>query len=632
MSLDRKKLSVSVMALRLFRSGFVAMLFLPFVTIAAYAQKGIEVLAPRSVYVGQQFQVAFVFSGKPKEFKSPEWGKVQMLMGPSVESSRQMTVINGRMSQSVSYTYRYVCKADEVGDLTIGAAQAEMESGRVTSDPFTISVLSTGGAATSPGGGAGGQPRGAQRSEAADGEDAFVTLEFSRSEAYIGQPIVAAVKIYTRLELLGFDDFRFPDFNGFWTKELPMPRQVSFSRTVLNGKQYNVGEIRRYLLYPQKAGVLKLEGLEAVVQYRVRERPRSFFEEFMGSFSTSSLTLKGQAKRINVKPLPSGQPSSFSQGIGQFTASSKIEKQELATNDAVIYTITVEGTGNFHAFSKPGIRFPSTVEAYEPVVKENYSVKGDNQSGSITYEYVLVPRAPGKIEIPGYEFSYFDPSSGKYKTTQVEGYTLTVTPGQGGSSPMLVGGGNAREDVQKLGEDIRHIHARRGRLHTKGESFTGGALYLWWVVLLAIATAGVWAYLSKRQQIESDGELLRDRRARGLAQKRLRRARELLDRGDEGFYAELLKALWGYLGDKLHLAPHELSSESVGESLRRRGVPGEQVAAVHDAIAECEYARYGVCSDAMKTHESYERALGVISGLDGWLKRGGNRAQKEGKR
>lgn len=159
----------------------------------------------------------------------------------------------------------------------------------------------------------------------------------------------------------------------------------------------------------------------------------------------------------------------------------------------------------------------------------------------------------------------------------------------------------------------------------------GGMFYLWWMVLLVLATLGTWVYLSKKQRMEADGELLRDKRASGLAKKRLRRAKELMDRGDEGFYAELLRALWGYLGDKLHLEQHELSSESVGESLRIRGVPEEQVTAVHDAIAECEYARYGVRDDAAKTHESYERALAVISGLDAWLKRGGSRRQKKGK-
>lgn len=589
----------------------------------------IEVQAPESVYAGQQFQVTFVLPSKPTDFQQPDWGGVEMLFGPAVGSSSQMTVINGKVNRSTSYTYSYVCRANTAGDFTIGAARAELASGRKLSEPFVVRVLSSGGASATPGN---SDTRGGSGRTTPSGDEAFIALELSRNETYVGQPVVATVKIYTRLDLVGFDDIKFPSFDGFWVKEVQTPQHVSFSSTVVNGREYNVGVLRKYLLYPQKPGVQHLDGLEAVVQYRVRERPRSFFDEFMGSFSTSSMSLKGARKQLSVKALPTmGVPNGYTGAVGQFTAQSKIDKEELETNDALTYTITIEGTGNMHALVRPEITFPSTVEAYDPVVKEDYAVRGDNQSGRISYEYVLIPRAPGEVEIPEYIFSYFNPTRGKYEEVKVSGYKLQVKPGQGSGTPMVVGAGNGKEDVQVLGNDIRHIHSVRGRLYTRGESFTGGGLYRWWLVLLALLTACTWIYLLRKQRVESDRVLLRDRRARSLARKRLRRAKELLDSGDELFYAELLRALWGYLGDKLHLEPHELSSDSVGASLRRRGVPESEVTAVHDAIEECEYARYGVSSNTEKAHESYDRALRVIMGLDEWLKRGGNHTPKEGK-
>lgn len=608
----------------------VAMFLLASVLFELRGQE-IEVQAPESVYAGQQFQVTFVLPGKPTDFQQPDWGGVEMLFGPAVGSSSQMTVINGKVNRSTSYTYSYVCRASSAGDFTIGAARAELASGRQSSAPFVVRVLSSGGAASAPSGGDGAQA-GTSKSSAS-GDEAFVALELSRNEAYVGQPVVATVKIYTRLDLVGFDDIRFPSFDGFWVKEVPTSQHVTFSSTVVNGREYNVGVLRKYLLYPQKAGVQNLDGLEAVVQYRVRERPRSFFDEFMGSFSTSVMSLKGARKQVRVKALPTeGVPSGYNGAVGKFTVASKVDKEELETNDALTYTLTIEGTGNLHTIARPDIAFPSTVEAYDPVVKEDYAVRGDNQSGRISYEYVLIPRAPGEVEIPEYSFSYFNPASGKYEAVKVAGYKLKVRPGAGGGTPMVVGGGSGgKEDVQVLGNDIRHIHSIRGRLYTRGESFTGGGLYRWWLMVLALLTACAWIYLSRKQRVESDRVLLRDRRARSVARKRLRRAKELLDSGDELFYAELLRALWGYLGDKLHLEPHELSSDSVGASLRRRGVPESEVTAVHDAIAECEYARYGVNNNTEKAHESYDRALEVIMGLDEWLKRGGNHTQKEGK-
>lgn len=617
---ERKGLRLSVVS--------VVTLLLSLMCIEVCGQE-IEVEAPESVYVGQQFQVTFSLPGKPKDFEPPEWGEIDMLFGPAVGSSSQMTVINGKVSRSTSYRYSYICRANKAGEFTIGAARAELEKGRQTSEPFVVRVLSAGGAAPTTGGGA---ASGRAKGNAASGEEAFIALELSQSEAYVGQPVVATVKIYTRLDLVGFDDIKFPSFDGFWVKEIETPPHVTFSSTVVNGREYNVGVLRKYLLYPQKPGVHQLDGLEAVVQYRVRERPRSFFDEFMGSFSTSTVSLKGTRKQLTVKPLPTvGVPAGYSGAVGKFSAESKIDKEELETNDALTYTITLEGLGNMHAIARPDITFPSTIESYDPVVKENYTVRGDNQRGRISFEYVLIPRAPGEIEIPEYSFSYFNPAKGQYEEIKVQGYTLHVKPGQGGGAPMVVGSAMGKEDVQVLGNDIRHIHSTRGKLYTRGESFTGGPLYRWWLVVVVVLTAGAWVYLSRKQRMEADRELLRDRRARGVARKRLRRAKELLDAGDELFYAELLRALWGYLGDKLHLEPHELSSDSVGASLRRRGVPEEEVAAVQSVIEECECARYGMRADTEKVHESYERALGVIMGLDDWLKRGGERSQKEGK-
>ncbi len=623
-----KSVSVKRVSLRLL-VGFLVALLLPLRGAVVRGQE-IGVEAPESVYVGQQFQVTFVLSGKPKEFKEPDWGKIQMQYGPAVGHSSQISVVNGKMSRSTSYTYSYVCKAVEAGDLTVGAARAEMESGRQTSAPFTIRVLSTSGGAGMSSGGDEGGAVGSGAGEASSG-DAFIALELSRNETYVGQPVVATVKVYTRLDLVGFDDIRFPSFNGFWVKEISTPQQISFSRAVVKGKEYNVGVLRSYLLYPQKAGEQKLEGLEAVVQYRERQRARSFFDEFMGSFSTATMSLRGAGKQLVVRALPeSGRPSGFSGAVGRFSATSKIDKEELEANDALTYTLTLEGVGNLHALTAPEITFPSTVEAYAPVVKENYSVKGDNQAGSITYEYVLIPRAPGEVEIPEYNFAYFNPTSGKYEESRVRGYKLRVSPGQGGGGPAVVGRGGDKEDVQVLGNDIRHIHSTRGRLYSRGERFVGGMWFLLWMACVVLATLVVWLFLLRKHRMESDRELLRDRRAGKLAQKRLRRAKGLMGSGDEVFYAELLRALWGFLGDKLHLEQHELSSESVGESLRRRGVPEEQVDKVRSALVECEYAQYGMRAGEAKEHSaSYARALEVISGLDAWLKRGGGKAKKE---
>lgn len=625
LSMSERSERPSVGRLRLCGVGrlWMVVLFGWFLGLHGVLAQHVEVSAPDVVRAGERFQVSYTVDAKPEDLQVGEWGTLQVLMGPSVGYSASTQIINGKMSQSYSYTYTYVCRATQPGDVQIPGAVAVVGGQEYRSEPLRLTVLAA-NSPVPPRGGASGRSAGQQpgQSEAQGTEnpdDLLVDVELSHREVYQGQPIVATLKLYARIGLVGFEDLQFPDFKGFWAKELPTSSQVRFVPDVHNGKRYNVGVLRQFLLYPQQTGKVEIPPLRASIECRVEGSPRSFFDEFMGTFRTEVRTVASKAKTVTVKPLPSGAPHSFSGAVGQFTLRAAIGDTVLTTNQAVNYTVTISGVGNFHLLGNPAIAFPSTLEVYDPVPKANYAIKGSNQQGQITYDYVIIPRAPGKIEVPAYEFSYFDLEQGCYKTVRTPSYHLRVIPDSTGVGGGTVARGVNKEDVQFLGSDIRHINSTVPVLLSSSGSFLASSFFWIWVLLAMVLFFVSYLYLRQRQILSRDVTLARDRRALRMVNRRLRRAKQLLETHDEQFFQQLLQALWGYLGDKLNLETADMSSTSITEQLHSRGVPDDLVARLHDVIADCEFAQYAPSAYQGKPELLYDKTSAAIVQLDSWL-------------
>ena len=450
-------------------------------------------------------------------------------------------------------------------------------------------------------------------------DDIFVTIQLSQSEVYQGQPVVATLKIYTRVDLVGFDDFRFPDFKGFWAKEVDTPNQIQFTEDVYNGKQYHSGVLRQYVLYPQKSGELKIDPLHADIRYRARGATTSFFDEFMGTYRTASRSLQSSARTLKVLPLPANAPASFKGAVGKFSVDAKVDNTSIKTNEALTYTLTVTGSGNMQLLQKPELNLPTTVEVFPPKMSENYALRGGIQTGSVAYEYVLLPRAPGKLTIPAFEFSYFDPQAKSYKTATTQPYTVDVIA-DSTQRATTVAGSVSKEDVQYLGEDIRHIYLGNVLLHPLQERFVGTGF--WWLLLLLLLALLpiLWIVLQRRQSYLADLSLVRGRRAANRARKRLQSAKKHMNSDAQQFYIELERAVWGYIADKLTLELADLSSEALVTSLQEKGVPEDTIEKIRTVIVECEYARYAPSAAANRQEELYTATLEAFEQLERWLK------------
>lgn len=586
----------------------------------------LTVEAPNAVYAGQPFRIVFTAEGKLEEFTPPVWGALTVLQGPMESTMQHIEMINGRISRSLRTSQTYICRLNDAGVYHLPAATAVVDGTNVKSHPADIEVVDNPQAGGMPNGGAPASrgnaptPRDATTAQGNDiSSDLLVAIQLSKNEVYQGEPVVATLKIFTRLDLVSFEDFRFPDFKGFWAKEIETPRQISFHSEVYNGKQYNAGVLRQYVLYPQKSGELEIEPLKAVVQYRVRGARQSFFDEFMGTFQTDVRTLTSPSRKLKVLPLPSGAPSSFTGAVGHFDLSAKLDNQDVKTNEAVTYTLTVSGAGNMQLLQKPELRLPSTVEVFPPKMTENYSLRNGVQTGSVSYEFILIPRAPGVLSLPAYEYSYFDPQAKGYKTLRSEAFELNVQA-DSTQAPTSVAGTISKEDVQYLGQDIRHIYVGEILLQPVGDSFLGSLT--WWIVLLLIVVLSLllWIFLRRRQEMFANMALLRGKRAGSVVRRRLQRVKGYMNQDAGLFYVELERAVWGYFSDKLSIELSELSSDGVRTALAEQEVPEQLIGEVAHIISACEYARYAPSSVQESQESLYTSTLATFESLERWLK------------
>ena len=243
--------------------------------------------------------------------------------------------------------------------------------------------------------------------------------------------------------------------------------------------------------------------------------------------------------------------------------------------------------------------------------------------GSIIYDFLAVPRHAGKFEIPPIEYVYFDTHEHKYKTVTTEGFTLNVAKGSEGN----VSAYTAQEDVQLLNSDIRFIHQGNTRQHAAGDYFFGSTEY--WGILSAMLAVFVALLVIFRRRAIENANIVKQRagRANKVAVKRLKQAHRLMNAGQSGaFYDEVMRALWGYVGDKLNIPVEQLSRENINQQLTSHQVSAEVVQQFISALDECEFARYAPGDATGNMNKVYDTALSALTQIASTMKKGGKKA------
>lgn len=581
--------------------------------------------APEVVVNGDQFRLTYTVNSQDvKDFLAPQAKGFDVLMGPSRSQQSNTQIINGKVSSSRSITYTYILMAVSEGTFNIPSASIEVDGEKIFSNPLTIKVLPKDKEdANSNQGNSGISSRNQKSSGRITDNDLFVLATASKIKVHEQEAILVTYKAYTTVDLrqlLG----KMPDQQGFYVQEVELPTQKTFKLEHYKGRNYNTVVYRQYVLFPQKAGRLEIPAVtfDAVVAQRVAVSDDPF-EAFFNGGGYVEVNKKIVAPKvvINVEPLPS-KPEGYSGGVGIFTMKSDISTTELKANEAVTIKLTISGTGNMKLVSAPEVKFPHDFEIYDPKIDDNYQLTADGLSGTKTIEYLAIPRHAGNFTIPPIEFKYFDIKSESYKTLKTDAYTLKVNKGDGSSAnQQVIADFTNKESVKVLGTDILFIKTGDSALMQKGKYFFGTtAYYLWYIIPFVLFIVFVVIY--RKQAVENANVArVKTKKANKVATKRMKLAGKLLSENKVNeFYDEVLKALWGYISDKLNIPVSKLSRDNIEAELAGHGVSEELIKEFIGALSECEFARYAPGNQNEAMDKVYSASVDVISKMENSIK------------
>jgi hypothetical protein len=574
--------------------------------------------APKVVRQGQQFMLRYVANENIIDIELPEVNGLTLLGGPSTSTSQSIQIINGKTERKVEISYSYYVRIDQPGVLEIPAARAKIGKKWYTSNTLRVEALGQGGSSNQSGGGNNSQA-------STSGPELFIKAIPSKRNPYIGEPITVELKVFTKVSLAGIDPtFEEADFQGFYKERLETDPITQLTPEKYNNDIYHTAVIARYLVIPQKTGEVKINSFKQNIELRQKSQQRrsnSPFDDFFRSpYQNVRVNYSSNPVTINVKPLPDGAPESFAGAVGNYQLNADMEGDNITTNDAVSVKLSVSGTGNLKLVNQLPLRIPPTFESLEPQVNTSIKTGKNGYTGTKRFTYTLIPRSAGQFTLPPLEFTYFQPSSGTYKTLTTPEYKINVAKGDGSDNVTIVSG-LSKEEVKFIGEDIRFIKTNQPFFIATNSFLISNANIKWMYFLPLLLT--VLFVVFKFKQIKENSNLakVKNKKAGKLAQKRLKQAKNCLVNNDkEHFYDEILKALSGYLCDKLAIDMSEFSKEKAIELLEFKNAPEELITDISEIIEQSGYARYAPSAVSDNMDDMYQKTRKAIINLENKLK------------
>lgn len=604
-------------------------IFLLFTILAAWQVKAADKVrfvaeAADVVVSGDQVRLVFTVNSQDiKDFRAPSIKGFDVLMGPSRSQQSSIQIINGKRTSNSSTAFTYILLAGSPGTYTIPAASVEVNGEKVFSNAISIKVLPQDQTSGNSGNNRGGSAS-SSRSQAAgsriSANDLFITATASKTTVHEQEAILLTYKVYTVVNLRQLYG-KMPDLKGFHTQEVELPQQKTFTLEHYKGRNYNTTVWSQYVLFPQQTGKLEIPSITfdgVVAQQTISDDP---FDAFFngGGYVEVKKKITTPKVVINVQPLPA-KPAGFSGAVGEFKLASSINATDVKTNDAVTIKLTLSGTGNMKLIGTPEVKFPQDFEIYDPKVTDDYKLTNSGLTGTKTFEYLAIPRHAGNFMIPAIEFTYFDLKSNSYKTLKTEAYNLKVAKGQGNADQVISDFTN-KESVKMLGKDIRFIKLGDSSLRPKGDFFFGTVgYYLCYLIPLLLFV--VFAVIYRQKALENANVAkVKTKKANKVATRRMKLAGKLLAENKKNeFYDEVLKALWGYISDKLSIPVSQLSKDNIEAELTNYGVQEALIAEFIGVLNECEYARYAPGNENEAMDKVYSASVEVISKMENSIK------------
>ena len=595
------------------------LLMLCFAYVLTVCAQNISVSAPTHVATGENFRIAYTIANvSVDDFRSASMpAGLEVIAGPYTSQQSSYQIVNGHTSRSSSITYTYTLYAEKAGTYTIGAAHAKAGGKTIASRPFRIVV--SGSAKTNGSAAPNMHDDDAMPSRSSgtniSSNDLFVKVTASKNRVHEQEPILLTYKLYTLVDLTSLDG-KMPDLKGFHTQEIPLPQQKSFHLEKLNGRNYRCVTWSQYVMYPQMTGKMTIPSITfkgvVVVQNRNVDPFEAFFNGGSGYVEVKR-NIVAPAIDIQVDPLPD-KPTDFSGGVGKFSISAQLTNPTVKAGTPVTLRVVVGGTGNLKLIKQPVVTFPKDFDKYDPKVTDKTKLTTNGIEGNMIYDFLVVPRNQGNYTIPAISLTYYDTTTNAYKTIKTEPLNVKVEPGDGKSTSVA-------DYSEVKSTDIKPIKQGDYDVVDTNNLLFGSTTFWMWIIVPFVLFVALVVIFHKKAVENADIVGKKGKRANKVAAKRLKSAHKLLVAGKQNeFYDEVLRALWGYVSDKMNMPVEQLSRENVSEKLASFDIDGTIIEKFISALDECEYERYAPGSAKGNMTKTYDTAMVAIEEIENTLK------------
>jgi hypothetical protein len=547
--------------------------------------------------VNERLRIDFIMNVDGDNFDQPNFEGFRIVGGPSQQISQSW--VNGR--SSFQKIYSYILQPERKGALLIKQAAIEYNGQIYKTSPIKITVTNAVAQERDPN----DRPQGGTGNELLQ-----LVAEISKTNPYLNEPITVVYKLYFNyINVTGFKELAKPKYNDFWNQNIDI-KQLSVEQGSYQGQQAYYVILKKTILYPQKTGKLTIEPLSLDIGVQMASNRRDMFGQMI-TVEDNKIVSAG-AKTINVRPIPeNGKPEGFTGAVGKFNFVVTPSKTTLKSGESLDLIVSAQGTGNMKLFTLPKPVVPNALEMYDPVHDENVTNSLAGMSGRISDKYTIVPQYKGKYPIKPMQFSYFDLSTGSYKTITSKEIMIDVLDG-----PTLAEANpsTAPKNVAAKTDQFTHIKTRTTLVNIAKNDFYGSNLYLSLLFAPFIIIPLIILAKKKKEALDRDIAGNRIRMNNKLAKKYLSQAKKHLN-NKEPFYIALEKAMHNFLKAKLHIETSEMSKDNIRELLLSRNANPETVQNFIDLTENCEFARYAPASSA-SIQQDYDKAVLIISELE----------------
>jgi hypothetical protein len=625
---------------------FLQKIFFLLILLAGYATKAqvkfSASISPAEIGKDEYTQLKLMVenAAEVQQIIPPNLKNFIIVSGPNQESG--MTMINGSVKKYIALNF--VLKPKAVGNFIIRGALAKADGVDFKSNSVSLKVT-----AKSPGNNQGSNnlnspfagmdpyAEPAPRSSYKDyilrkdenpmekiKKNMFVRAEIDKTSCYVGEPVVASFKLYTRLKSES-NMIKNLSFNGFSVIDLQQPNDMSYHIEKFQGREYNVYTIRKAQLYPLlpgnlELGIAEIENNVHFIKSDYVDEQNNLMNDLFRDFANTTIpaegmenhkvTLQNKPLSVLVKPLPdANKPANFKGAVGNFDMEARVEKNNFSTDDDGKLAIIISGSGNLQMINAPEIAWPRGIEAFDSKATDDLYKGTVPVSGRKIFEFPFTVSKPGSYIIPAITFSFFNNKEAKYKTITTNELSITIAKGSG--KPRL------SKEVNKVSSKDNYL-ARFFSNRLRVVSVVAVFIIIGLIVWLKrdtkkekqIAEAIV---LPKEAAVDESpvDEIIEGQ------QNPLALAEEYMYKGDgKLFYITLNEGLKKYLSKKLVIAPEELNKKNISRQLDKKGINNETVLQLHTLMDEIEFQLYTPFTENEKMKEIYERAYDVIQLLN----------------